>query len=154
MTDQTTDTTQDTDATAVDNPTDATDPSSDGTPEAAQGANPNAKEAKYRVERNEARAEVETLQARLAVLQRAEVERLASAGLSHPSDLFSLSGNELADYLTEAGTVDAEKVSADLAAILQERPGMGKLDPAVDPSQGHGWGPVKRTPTWGDLLKP
>ena len=117
-------------------------------------AAPQNREARYRVERNEARAEVETLQARLAVLQRAEVERLASAGLSHPSDLFSLSGNELADYLTEAGTVDAEKVSADLAAILQERPGMGKLDPAVDPSQGHGWGPVKRVPTWGDLLKP
>ena len=147
MNDQNTDTTE---TTTVVDTADTADAGSDSGAEAA----PQNREARYRVERNEARAEVETLQARLAVLQRAEVERLASAGLSHPSDLFSLSGNELADYLTEAGTVDAEKVSADLAAILQERPGMGKLDPAVDPSQGHGWGPVKRTPTWGDLLKP
>jgi hypothetical protein len=110
------------------------------------------KEARYRTERNEARAEVANLQARMAVLQRAEVERLASAGLSHPSDLFSLSGNELVDYLTDDGTVDAERVAADVAAIVAERPGLKPLAPAVDRTQGHWGNPGKGTPTFSDLF--
>ena len=59
-------------------------------------------------------------------MQRAEVERLAADDLTHPADLFTLSGNELADYLTEDGDVDVEKVAADVAAILAERPGLQK----------------------------
>jgi len=86
------------------------------------------------------------------VLQRAEIERLASAGLSHPTDLFTLSGNELADYLTDAGTVDAEKVAADVAAILQERPGLKPLSPAYDRTQGMSGNPSRPTSTFGDLL--
>jgi len=88
----------------------------------------------------------------LAVLQRAEIERLASACLSHPSDLFTLSGNELASYLTDAGTVDAEKVAADVAAILQERPGLKPLSPAYDRTQGMSGNPSRPTSTFGDLL--
>ena len=87
------------------------------------------------------------------MLQRAEIERLASAGLSHPTDLFTLSGNELADYLTDAGTVDAEKVAADVAAILQERPGLKPLSPAYDRTQGMSGNPGKSAPTWDALLK-
>ncbi|KUI26557.1 hypothetical protein AU196_02795 [Mycobacterium sp. IS-1742] len=87
-------------------------------------------------------------------MQRAEVERLASDALSHPADLFSLSSNELADYLTEDGDVDAEKVAADVAAVLAERPGLRKNAPAFDPSQGRGGQPAaKPTPSWGALLK-
>lgn len=40
------------------------------------------------------------------------------------NDLFSLSGNEVADYLTDSGEVDTEKVAADVAAVLAERPGL------------------------------
>jgi hypothetical protein len=67
--------------------------------------------------------------------------------------LFTLSGNELTDYLTDAGTVNAEKVSADVGAILQERPGLRPRQPAIDPSQGHGWNPGKPSPSWSALLK-
>jgi hypothetical protein len=85
-------------------------------------------------------------------MQRAEVERLASDKLSHPADLFSLSGNEVADYLTEDGDVDTEKVAADVTAILAERPGLRKTTPGYDPSQGLGGNPGKREPSWGALL--
>ncbi|WP_231995965.1 hypothetical protein [Mycobacterium sp. 852002-51163_SCH5372311] len=106
------------------------------------------------MERNQAREELATANARIERMQRAEVERLASDGLSHPADLFWLSGNELADYLTGDGDVDAEKVAADVAAILAERPGLRKQTPGYDPSQGYGGRPhPKREPSWGALLK-
>jgi hypothetical protein len=111
------------------------------------------KEARYRVERNEARTERDALAERVERMQRAEVERLAGDGLSHPADLFSLSGNELADYLTESGDVDVEKVSADVAAVLAERPGLRKNSPASDPTQGSGGNPGKPKLGWADLLK-
>lgn len=79
-------------------------------------------------------------------MNRREVERLAADGMSHPADLFSLSGNDLADYLTEDGDVDAEKVAADVAAILAERPGLRKMTPGYDPSQGLGGRPPKAPP--------
>lgn len=129
-----------------------------GTPDAENGSQTakSNKEARYRVERNEARAERDALAERIQRMQRAEVERLAADGLSHPADLFSLSGNELADYLTEDGDVDADKVAADVTAIVAERPGLQRpRHPAgYDPSQGQGGkGSPKREPTWGALLK-
>ena len=112
------------------------------------------KEARYRVERNEARAERDALAQRVERMQRAEVERLAADALSHPADLFSLSGNELADYLTDDGDVDGDKVAADLVAILAVRPGLRKQTPGYDPTQGHGGKPpAKAKPSWGALLK-
>ena len=50
-------------------------------------------------------------------------------------------GNELADYLTEVGDVDADKVAADVAAVLAERPGLRKQTPGYDPTQGFAVGP-------------
>ncbi len=112
------------------------------------------REARYRVERNEARTALEVVNGRLAALQRAEVERLAAGKLSQPHDLFSLSGNDLADYLDEHGAVDVEKVVADVAAVLAERPGLLRNAPAHDPSQGLGGTPnVKPKPSWDFLLQ-
>lgn len=126
----------------------------DGTGEQETGSQKVNKEARYRVERNEARAERDALAERIQRMQRAEVERLAADGLSHPADLFSLSGNELADYLTEDGEVDADKVAADVTAILAERPGLLKpKHPAgYDPTQGYGGEPHKGSPSWEALL--
>lgn len=108
--------------------------------------------ARYVQERDTAREELATATARIERLNRSEVERLAAGGLSHPADLFSLSGNEVSDYLTEAGEVDAEKVAADVAAVLAERPGLRKGSPAFDPSQGSGGSAPKAAPSWGNLL--
>jgi hypothetical protein len=111
-------------------------------------------EARFRQERNAAREELLTANGRIERMQRAEVERLASEHLSMPGDVFSLSGNELADYLTEDGEVDAEKVAADVAAVLAERPGLRRNALAVDPTQGTGGAPAKSSPaSWSDLFK-
>ncbi|WP_241472268.1 hypothetical protein [Mycolicibacterium neoaurum] len=113
------------------------------------------KEARYRVERNQARGERDALAERVERMQRAEVERLAADALSHPADLFSLSGNGVADYLTEAGDVDAAKVAADVAAVLAERPGLKRHAPAFDPTVGTGGRttPPKATPSWSALIR-
>lgn len=121
------------DVTALENP-----------PNGSEGG----KEARFRKERNEAREERDALADRVARMQRAEVERLAADALSHPADVFSLSGNELADYLTEAGDVDADKVAADVTAILAERPGLRRNAPAFDPTRSTGGRPPKPEPKW------
>lgn len=112
------------------------------------------REERFRKERNEAVAERDALAQRIEQFQRAEVERLAADALAMPGDLFSLSGNELADYLTEDGNVDQAKVSADVAALLVERPGLRKQHtPGFDPTQGTGGRPPKAKPTFGDIFK-
>lgn len=93
---------------------------------------------RYRAERDSAREELAAATERIARMQRAEVERLASAHLSHPEDLLTLSGNDVTDYLTESGDIDPEKVAADVEAILAERPGLKPPSAAVDRSQGLG----------------
>lgn len=100
---------------------------------------------KYRTQLREAEARIERM-------QRAEIERLAGVSLSHPEDLFSLSGNDVADYLTESGDVDPDKVAADLDEILAERPGLRRPAPAVDRSQGAGI-PSEKELSWSDLLR-
>lgn len=126
-----------------------------GTPESETGSERTMpREQRYRLELRATEAERDALAQRVERMQRAEVERLAADGLSHPADLFAMSGNDLADYLTEDGNVDAEKVAADVAAVLAERPGLRKQSPALDPTQGHGGRlQAKREPTLADLLK-
>lgn len=126
------------------NPEDTTVVATTETPETAPSAadaaapnQPGNKEARYRVQRNEAREQLAAANDRIARLQRAEVERLAGASLSRPEDLFTLSGNDVADYLDDNGNVDPDKVAADVNVILAERPGLGPA-PAVDRSQGFG----------------
>lgn len=148
---------QTTDQTSVQAPESPADGQT-ATPEGGSTGEPQKlnKEARYRVERNEAREALAVSEARVAQLQRAEVERLAGESLAMPGDLFSLSGNELADYLGDDGTVDPEKVAADVAAILAERPGLQKQTHPVgyDPSQGRGGRPPKApTPTLAHLIK-
>jgi hypothetical protein len=125
------------------------------TGEPQNGSQRQNKEARYRVERNEAREALATAEARIAQFQRAEVERLASESLAMPGDLLTLSGNELSEYLDDDGNVDPEKVAADVAVILAERPGIGKAHPrAFDPTQGHGGRhPSKQAPSWGALFQ-
>lgn len=112
------------------------------------------REARYRVERNEARQERDALKARIESLQTRELERLASKSLSNPADLLTLSGKTLADLLDENGDVDPDLVSDLVADVLGTRPGLKKLDRAVDISQGHGnQGPGKGQPSFADLFR-
>lgn len=128
-------------------------PADSGTPGTPEPPKAN-KEARYRVERNEARAERDALAQRVEALQRAELERLAGDTMSNPADLLALTGQALADFLTEDGELDAELVAKAAAELLATRPGLRKGSPAFDPSQGSGGKPaVKREPSWGALLK-
>jgi hypothetical protein len=113
-----------------------------------------SREAKYRVERNEARAERDSLTERLTELQTRELHRLAGELLAAPEDI-ELSGKVLADYLTPEGWLDREAVAEAAAAVIESRPGLAKnlKVAATDLSQGRGTTLTKRQPTMLDLLK-
>ncbi|MCP3811381.1 hypothetical protein B7435_23675 [Mycolicibacterium peregrinum] len=125
---------------------DASAPNRAGEPSEESSREAHRDAIKYRTQLREAEARIERM-------QRAEIERLASSRLSHADDLFNLSGNAVADYLTEAGDVDPDKVAADIAEILAERPGLRRPAPAADRSQGFGAN-AETKPSWDDLLRP
>lgn len=134
----------------------STDSGTPGTPEADTGAQRPNREARYRTERNTAREELAAANARIAQMQRAEVERIASEHLAQGADLLTMSGNELAAYLDdETGAVDAERIREDARLLLEERPGLGKHAPAFDPTQGTGGPPKPKppTPSWGSMFQ-
>lgn len=79
------------------------------------------KEARYRVERNEARAERDALGERLTTLQRREAERLAGQHLAAGNDLWR-DGLELASLVDENGDLDASKVTQAAKTVLTAHP--------------------------------
>lgn len=108
--------------------------------------------ARYRTERNEARAALEAANERIAALQSADAQRIASGLLSDPADLFTLGGTELADLLDEEGNVSTDAVTALAESITKSRPGLRKPSKAVDPSQGRS-AEVSSEVSWGGLFK-
>ncbi|WP_092801490.1 hypothetical protein [Rhodococcus globerulus] len=132
----------------------STDSGNTGTPDIETGSQKGNREARYRTERNAAREELTTAQARIERMQRVEVERIAGEHLSMPGDLLGLTGNEVADYLDDDGNVDSAKVAADVAAVLTERPGLRKNAPAFDPTQGTGGNkPKASSPSWRSMFQ-
>lgn len=77
--------------------------------------------AKYRTQLREAQARLEETGGRLAAFQRAEVVRLAGESLADGTDLFLHRGDDLSPYLSEDGTVDAEKVKTAVRELVNER---------------------------------
>lgn len=71
----------------------------------------NREAAKYRRQLRDAEGERDALRDRLAALQTAEAERLASTVLHKAAGLWA-NGSTLADLLDEEGNLDAEKVTA------------------------------------------
>jgi hypothetical protein len=110
------------------------------------------REARYRVERNQARAERDALARRVEQLLTREAERLAAKSLANPADLMTLGGVTINDLLDDDGEVDPEKVDAVVAEILASRPGLAKNAPAFDPTQGLQGGGNKPQPSWGALI--
>ncbi|MBB2992144.1 hypothetical protein FHR72_003640 [Mycolicibacterium iranicum] len=125
------------------------------TPEGGSAGEPQKgnKEARYRVERNEARAERDALAQRVERMQTRELERVAGVAISNPADLLALTGKSLAEFLDESGELDAELVAEAAAELLNSRPGLRRHASAFDPTQGTGGsGRPKREPSWGALL--
>ncbi|OBC12614.1 hypothetical protein A5784_32825 [Mycobacterium sp. 852013-50091_SCH5140682] len=87
--------------------------------------------AKYRRRLREAEAERDQLAERVTALQRAEVERLATADGLKPAALWS--STELAGLLDDEGVVDAAKVAA---AISGARDTLGILKPTHNRREG------------------
>ncbi|OBK44835.1 hypothetical protein A5656_05425 [Mycobacterium gordonae] len=85
---------------------------------ASAGDGPGREAAKYRRRLRDAEAERDTLRATVESLQRAEVDRLATADGLKPAALWSSA--ELGDLLGDDGTVDAARVSAAIATAREQ----------------------------------
>lgn len=93
---------------------DATVPLGDDGPQADE----NREAAKYRHRAKAAEAERDQIAERLTALQRAEVERLASAHLADGAD-FWRDGAQLADVLDADGNIDPDKIAATATGLLE-----------------------------------
>ena len=124
---------------------------------APDGATQGLREARdrYRGERDSAREQLATAQARIEAMQRAEIARIAGEHLAQGSDIFTMTDNDVSAYLTADGDVDTDRVAEDAQTLIGERPGLSKRRPMIDPFQGLGGStPMpKRVPTLSDLLK-
>lgn len=110
--------------------------------------------AKYRRQLRDVETERDTLRGTLETLQRAEVQRIASADLAQPAALWA-AGTQLADLLGEDGTVDPAKVTA---AVGAARVALGLAQPIRQPMPDPGQGitdPKAATPdgSWQSMLR-
>ncbi|GAA4863899.1 hypothetical protein [Saccharopolyspora cebuensis] len=85
-------------------------------------AKPNREAAKYRRQLRDTEAERDALAARLATMERRQVDRLAAEVLADPSD-FAPALDELRDA---GGALDEEKVSAALDELIKAKPHYAK----------------------------
>ena len=93
--------------------------------------------ASYRRRLRETETERDQLREQLDRLQRAEVERLASAaGLQMAADVWTF-GAELEHLRTEDGSIDSETVNGLVADIVKDRPGL-QARPVGDLGIGRG----------------
>ena len=113
---------------ADDSGADATDESADS----GDSAKLRREAARYRRSLRDAEAERDNLRGRLDVLQKAEVERIATGddGLARADDLW-LSGTNLAELLDDDGNVDAGKVRQTVAELLDDRPHWRRAAPVA-----------------------
>ncbi|QTI67397.1 hypothetical protein [Gordonia polyisoprenivorans] len=111
-----------------------TDQGQAGTGEQSGG---NDREARYRVERNEARAQVDQLKGQVTALQRAAVESALGEGVRAEAFWAGRGDAGLDGLLTDDGTVDVAAVGAAVQDV-RERFGIvdGPRRPAPDRTQG------------------
>ncbi len=112
--------------------------------------------ASYRRRLRDVEGDRDRLAEKVAGYQRREVEALAEQGHGHDrmaagSDLWT-GGVQLADVLDEAGAIDPERVQAQVAAVLAERPHWRKnIWAPVDVGQGPR-GTVPSGTSWSQVL--
>ncbi|WP_163723151.1 hypothetical protein [Mycolicibacterium psychrotolerans] len=102
------------------------------------GGKGNREAAKYRRRLRDVEAERDTLKATVAALQRAEVDRLATADDLRPAALWASA--ELGDLLSDDGTVDEAKVSQAIGAA-REQLGIPNPPPRGNYVKGEGRSP-------------
>jgi hypothetical protein len=99
----------------------------------------NSEAAKWRRQLRGVEVERDQLAARLDAADRREVERLAADRFQDPRDVFAVTSIDA--MRAEDGTVDSEKVEAELTRIATDRPHWVKPPPAPEPE----------TPPWPDV---
>jgi len=134
--------------------TDPADAQQDGTDKDDLGNDRQGRDAaKYRRQLRDVQTERDQLVAQLEAMRRAEVERLADH-LVKPSAIWA-AGIQLADLLTEDGTIDQDKAKQ---AIEQAQESLGlntaPRPPAPDPSAGRVPQEHPSGSTLADALRP
>jgi hypothetical protein len=118
----------------------------------------NSEAARWRRQLRATEAERDQLAARLDAADRREVERLAADRFQDPRDVFAVTSIDA--MRGQDGTVDSEKVEAELERIATDRPHW--LKPTVEPEpeprfpavfQGPRSSPEPEPPSFGDQLK-
>ena len=113
--------------------------------------------AKWRVTARQAETKLLVAEARIADMQRAEINAQLAKKLALPEDFWLATDSTLEDLTTD-GKVDLDKVDAAAEAVTANRPHWrATLKPIGAPSSavtGDGqYNPAPATPTWQQLLK-
>jgi hypothetical protein len=107
--------------------------------------------ARYRVERNEARQQLDRQQNVIAGLQRGQIETMVAQHLFDPADIWRAEGVELDALLDEDGAVDPAKVDEAVSNAIKAKPHWAK--PSPDFGAGAGRGQAANGPSFGEALK-
>jgi hypothetical protein len=109
-----------------------------------------------------AETELEATKAQLAAMRRTEVERLAGAELIDPADLWNAHA-DVAEFLTDDGTIDAGLVNEAAQAITAAKPHLAaekktSPPPSDRPVEGLRSGATPDTrpspaPTWAEAIR-
>jgi len=117
-------------------------------------ASPSREAAKYRRQLRETEVERDSLRAQLAVLRRAEVERVAADVLERPADAWLVWGDDPQRFLDDGGALDAEAVRQAAQELARERPSWRKGLSRRDPDQGKGHGGIAGSGgSWASLIR-
>src|SRR5699024_10911392 len=98
----------------------------------------------------EAEQTITTLQERVAAMQKSEAARLAAATLIDGDDLFT--ATDLDGLLDDDGDLDADKVAAQVDALVEAKPHLRRAafpDGSCIGTRGES---SARTQTWSDVL--
>ncbi|WP_432510654.1 hypothetical protein [Kineococcus sp. SYSU DK001] len=141
----------------VPEPAPSTDPEPQHEPreDEQREAGPNGEAAKYRRALRAVEAERDGLREQLTAARRREVDRLAELLLAQVDDLFTIGGVQLDDLVDVDGQIDEQAVLAAATALLDTRPGLGRVERRTSPpNHGAGYRPPARSsePTWGEAF--
>ncbi len=115
----------------------------------------NSEAAKYRIERNEARTERDTLAGRVTSMQRRECEAAVADLLEQPADLWDLGRANAADFYSDTDELNTDTLRAAATALVESRPGLAKTKTFDGPRN---WGQSSGTPptatsSWDQVVK-
>ena len=131
-------------------------PQTPADPQPTEPESPNSEAAKYRIERNEARTERDTLAGRVTAMQRRECEAAVADLLEQPADLWDLGQASATDFYSDTDELNTDDLRAAAAALVESRPGLAKQKKFDGPRN---WGqsgepvPTGTSSSWDQVVK-